>query len=56
MTGADTLECTDGFSRADEEGLVSPLKYPRLNSAQPSELAFLIAETIRLRVSLPPIE
>lgn len=55
MTGEDVMECTGGFSGADE-GLAGPLGYPRLNSVQALELAFLIAERMRLRTGLPPIE
>lgn len=59
MTGEDVTECTGGLSGVTEDTL--PDRYqtycdPRLNGAQALELAFLIAERMRLRTGLPPIE
>ena len=59
MTGEDVTECTGGVSGVTEETL--PDRYntycdPRLNGAQALELAFLIAERLRLRTGLPSIE
>lgn len=59
MTGEDVTECTGGISGVTEDSL--PDRYltfcdPRLNGAQALELAFLIAERLRLRTGLPPIE
>jgi len=59
MTGEDVTECVGGVSNVREETL--PDRYntfcdPRLNGAQALELAFLIAERMRERTGLPPIE
>jgi 3-deoxy-7-phosphoheptulonate synthase len=59
MTGEDVTECTGGVSGVTEETL--PDRYntycdPRLNGAQALELAFLIAERLRVRTGLPSIE
>jgi len=59
MTGEDVTECVGGLSDVTEQTL--PERYntycdPRLNGAQALELAFLIAERMRLRTGLPPIE
>jgi len=59
MTGEDVTECTGGVSGVTEDTL--PDRYntycdPRLNGAQALELAFLIAERLRVRTGLPPIE
>lgn len=59
MTGADVTECVGGLSDVTEKSL--GLRYktfcdPRLNGAQALELAFLIAERLRLKSGLPPIE
>jgi len=59
MTGEDVTECVGGFSDVTEETL--PDRYntqcdPRLNGAQALELAFLVAERMRERTGLPPIE
>lgn len=56
MTGEDVMECSGGFSGISEDSLVGPVRYPRLNGAQALELAFLIAERMRVRTGLPPIE
>jgi len=59
MTGEDVTECVGGLSNVSEDSL--GLRYntycdPRLNGAQALELAFLIAERLRLKSGLPPIE
>jgi len=59
MTGEDVTECVGGLSDVTEATL--PTRYntscdPRLNGAQALELAFLIAERMRSRSGLPPIE
>jgi len=59
MTGEDVTECVGGMSNVTEDTL--PDRYntycdPRLNGAQALELAFLIAERMRKRSGLPPIE
>lgn len=59
MTGEDVTECTGGMSGVTEATL--PDRYqtfcdPRLNGAQALELAFLIAERMRMRTGLPSIE
>jgi len=59
MTGEDVTECVGGFSDVTEETLANRYNTfcdPRLNGAQALELAFLIAERMRLRTGLPPIE
>jgi 3-deoxy-7-phosphoheptulonate synthase len=59
MTGEDVTECVGGFSDVTEESLASRYNTycdPRLNGTQALELAFLIAERMRLRTGLPPIE
>eukprot|EP00980_Cylindrotheca_fusiformis_P016944 scaffold5157_cov100-Cylindrotheca_fusiformis.AAC.16 len=59
MTGEDVTECVGGFSDVTEDSLASRYNTycdPRLNGAQALELAFLIAERMRLRTGLPPIE
>ncbi|CAJ1959928.1 unnamed protein product [Cylindrotheca closterium] len=59
MTGEDVTECIGGFSDVTEETLGNRYNTfcdPRLNGAQALELAFLIAERMRLRTGLPPIE
>ena len=59
MTGEDVTECTGGLSGVTEESLADRYHTfcdPRLNGAQALELAFLIAERMRLRTGLPPIE
>mmetsp|Transcript_16910 Transcript_16910/g.21396 ORF Transcript_16910/g.21396 Transcript_16910/m.21396 type:complete len:507 (-) Transcript_16910:180-1700(-) len=59
MTGEDVTECTGGISGVTEETLADRYNTycdPRLNGAQALELAFLIAERLRLRTGLPPIE
>ena len=58
MTGENIIECTSGASHVTDE---SPRhRYntacdPRLNGSQALELAFLIAERMRLRTGLPPL-
>jgi 3-deoxy-7-phosphoheptulonate synthase len=59
MTGEDVTECVGGMSDVTEDSL--KLRYntycdPRLNGVQALELAFLVAERMRLRTGLPPIE
>lgn len=59
MTGEDVTECVGGMSGVDENTLGERYNTycdPRLNGAQALELAFLIAERLRLRTGLPPIE
>ena len=59
MTGEDVTECTGGLSGVTEATLADRYHTfcdPRLNGAQALELAFLIAERMRLRTGLPPIE
>jgi len=59
MTGEDVTECVGGLSEVTEETLKE--RYitacdPRLNGAQALELAFLLAERMRLKTGLPPLE
>mmetsp|Transcript_2798 Transcript_2798/g.4379 ORF Transcript_2798/g.4379 Transcript_2798/m.4379 type:complete len:502 (-) Transcript_2798:155-1660(-) len=59
MTGEDVTECIGGLADVTEDTL--PSRYntacdPRLNGQQALELAFLIAERMRSKVGLPPIE
>jgi 3-deoxy-7-phosphoheptulonate synthase len=59
MTGEDVTECVGGLSNVTEETLkerYSTFCDPRLNGAQALEMAFLIAERMRTRTGLPPIE
>lgn len=59
MTGEDVTECVGGLSEVTEETLGDRYNSnvePRLNGAQSLELAFLIAERMRLRTGLPPID
>uniref|UniRef100_A0A7S4ELK8 Phospho-2-dehydro-3-deoxyheptonate aldolase n=3 Tax=Pseudo-nitzschia australis TaxID=44445 RepID=A0A7S4ELK8_9STRA len=59
MTGEDVTECVGGLSDVTEETLKDRYNTycdPRLNGAQALELAFLIAERMRSRSGLPPIE
>jgi 3-deoxy-7-phosphoheptulonate synthase len=59
MTGEDVTECVGGLSDVTEESLANRYNTycdPRLNGAQALELAFLIAERMRSRSGLPPIE
>jgi len=59
MTGEDVTECVGGMSDVTEKSLAERYHTycdPRLNGAQALELAFLIAERMRLRTGLPPIE
>ena len=59
MTGEDVTECVGGMSNVKEDGLGERCNTycdPRLNGAQALELAFLIAERMRSRSGLPPIE
>lgn len=58
MTGADVTECVGGMSNVTEKTLSDRYKTacdPRLNGAQALELAFLIAERMRLKTGLPPL-
>lgn len=59
MTGEDVTECVGGLSNVTEDSLSerhNTFCDPRLNGAQALELAFLIAERMRGRSGLPPIE
>jgi len=56
MTGEDVTECVGGLSNVTEATLSDSSYEPRLNGAQALELAFLIAERMRSRSGLPPIE
>lgn len=59
MTGEDVTECTGGVSGVTEATLNERYNTycdPRLNGEQALELAFLIAERLRMRTGLPPIE
>jgi len=59
MTGEDVTECVGGLSDVTEATLEKRYNTycdPRLNGAQALELAFLIAERMRSRSGLPPIE
>lgn len=59
MTGEDVTECVGGLSDVTEQTLADRYNTycdPRLNGAQAMELAFLIAERLRSRTGLPPIE
>mmetsp|Transcript_2016 Transcript_2016/g.4643 ORF Transcript_2016/g.4643 Transcript_2016/m.4643 type:complete len:506 (-) Transcript_2016:152-1669(-) len=59
MTGEDVTECVGGMSDVTEATLEQRYNTycdPRLNGAQALELAFLIAERMRSRSGLPPIE
>uniref|UniRef100_A0A7S4JFB4 Phospho-2-dehydro-3-deoxyheptonate aldolase n=1 Tax=Odontella aurita TaxID=265563 RepID=A0A7S4JFB4_9STRA len=59
MTGKDVTECVGGISDVTEESLGDRYHThcdPRLNGQQALELAFLIAERMRVRTGLPPIE
>jgi len=59
MTGKDVTECVGGISDVTEESLKERYETycdPRLNGQQALEIAFLIAERMRTRTGLPPIE
>lgn len=59
MTGEDVTECTGGVSDVTEETLADRYNTycdPRLNGSQALEIAFLVAERMRKRSGLPPIE
>jgi len=59
MTGEDVTECIGGISDVTETTLCDRYNTfcdPRLNGVQSLELAFLIAERLRLRTGLPPID
>jgi 3-deoxy-7-phosphoheptulonate synthase len=59
MTGEDVTECVGGLSDVTEASLKDRYHTycdPRLNGAQALEIAFLIAERMRIRTGLPPIE
>mmetsp|Transcript_12572 Transcript_12572/g.15140 ORF Transcript_12572/g.15140 Transcript_12572/m.15140 type:complete len:507 (+) Transcript_12572:19-1539(+) len=59
MTGEDVTECVGGLSDVTEQSLEDRYHTycdPRLNGAQALELAFLIAERMRVRTGLPSIE
>jgi 3-deoxy-7-phosphoheptulonate synthase len=56
MTGDDVTECTGGVSAVTEASLSDRYHTycdPRLNASQALELAFLVAEEVRVRPSLP---
>jgi 3-deoxy-7-phosphoheptulonate synthase len=58
MTGADVTECVGGLSDVTESKLGDRYHThcdPRLNGAQALELAFLIAERMRVKTGLPPL-
>mmetsp|Transcript_31564 Transcript_31564/g.66025 ORF Transcript_31564/g.66025 Transcript_31564/m.66025 type:complete len:513 (-) Transcript_31564:519-2057(-) len=58
MTGENVTECTGGVSAVTEEVLTDRYNTacdPRLNGSQALELAFLIAERMRLKSGLPPL-
>ena len=58
MTGEDVTECSGGLSDVKESTLNERYRThcgPRLNGDQALELAFLIAERMRVRAGLPPI-
>ena len=59
MTGEDVTECTGGVSGVTEGTLEDRYQTycdPRLNGEQALELAFLIAERLRMRTGLPPLK
>eukprot|EP00934_Nitzschia_sp_Nitz4_P002897 Nitzschia sp. Nitz4//scaffold51_size120721//94967//96687//NITZ4_003743-RA/size120721-snap-gene-0.42-mRNA-1//-1//CDS//3329553910//2887//frame0 len=59
MTGDPVTECVGGLSGVTEQTLKDRYHTfcdPRLNGEQSLELAFLIAERMRKRTGLPPIE
>lgn len=59
MTGKDVTECVGGMSDVTEETLKDRYDTycdPRLNGQQALELAFLIAERMRTRTGLAPLE
>jgi len=59
MTGEDVTECVGGISDVTETSLGDRYHTycdPRLNGAQSLQLAFLIAERMRRKTGLPPIE
>jgi 3-deoxy-7-phosphoheptulonate synthase len=56
MTGDDVTECTGGVSAVTEASLSDRYHTycdPRLNASQALELAFLVAEEVRVRPTLP---
>ena len=59
MTGEDFTKCVGGLSDVTEEILKDRYHTyydPRRNGAQSLEIVFLIAERMRLRTGLPPVE
>jgi len=59
MTGEDVTECVGGVSDVTEETLGKRYQTfcdPRLNGVQALEIAFLVAERMRERTGLPPLE
>ena len=59
MTGEDVTECVGGLQALDENDLNKRYHTscdPRLNGVQALQLAFLVAERMRQRNGLPPIE
>lgn len=59
MTGKHVTECVGGISGVSEDSLNENYDTycdPRLNGQQALQLAFLIAERMRRRTGLPPIE
>lgn len=59
MTGENVTECTGGLADITEDTLQKRYNTacdPRLNGSQALELAFLIAERMRSRTGLPPLD
>jgi 3-deoxy-7-phosphoheptulonate synthase len=59
MTGEDVTECTGGLNGVTEDSLHERYHTycdPRLNGTQALQFAFLIAERLRMRAGLPPLE
>jgi 3-deoxy-7-phosphoheptulonate synthase len=57
MTGRDVTECTGGAQAITDDGLGDRYHThcdPRLNASQSLELAFLIAEELKLRRTANP--
>ncbi len=56
--GEDVTECVGGIAGITEEDLSRMYTTncdPRLNGAQSIELAFLVAQRIRVQLGLPPL-
>lgn len=59
MTGENVTECIGGLADITEDNLKQRYNTtcdPRLNGSQALELAFLIAEKMRSRTGLPPLD